>query len=216
MWANDDEAFQALEPTRSQGSLSCLYTVSWTEWQTQAVPLCCWIWSLSRGIGTIISVEWQQCSWSGCNTSLVPRPFYFAWESKKRPSINCKAHACNLHINCYLLMHTCMYMYNDILTMKNLYDDNIQTINFRYNWQNHVTYVALYLRKYFLTVLMVTRIVWQLFSSSGIQHQWNHRISTLLEMSVDHNDGHSPWKCDIYKTLVIYPEKHLQTSPCIF
>ena len=52
-----------------------------------------------------------------------------------------------------------MYMYNDILTMKNVYDDNIQTINFSYNWQNHVTYVALYLPKYFLSVLMVVRIV---------------------------------------------------------
>ena len=48
-----------------------------------------------------------------------------------------------------------------------------------------------------------------LFSSSGIQHQWSSRISSLLEISIDRNDGHSPCVCDICKTRVVYLEKAL-------
>ena len=33
-----------------------------------------------------------------------------------------------------------------------------------------------------------------LFSSSGIQHKWNERISGLLEIEVDSDDGHSPYQ----------------------
>ena len=48
-----------------------------------------------------------------------------------------------------------------------------------------------------------------LFSSSGIHHQWNSRISSLLEISINRSEGQSPCVCDICKTWVDYLEKAL-------
>lgn len=48
-----------------------------------------------------------------------------------------------------------------------------------------------------------------LFSSSGIRHQWSSRISSLLEISIDRSDGQSPCVCDICKNRVVYLEKAL-------
>ena len=48
-----------------------------------------------------------------------------------------------------------------------------------------------------------------LFSSSNIQNQWSSRISSLLEISIDCSDGHSPCVCDICKKWIVFPEKAL-------
>ena len=48
-----------------------------------------------------------------------------------------------------------------------------------------------------------------LFSSSGIQHKWSSRISSLLEVSIDCNDRLSQYFCDNCKNRIVSLEKSL-------